>query len=72
MPFHYFRLIEEIRDACDVELDNDVIYMAPVFDEFVTQVILKKRGVGGEEDFEYDAVSHLVLYPSTIMFLVVM
>ena len=34
--------------------------MAPVFEEFVTEVIMKGRGVGGDSDFEYDAVSELL------------
>ena len=51
------RLIEEVRDACEVTLDNDTVYMASVFGEFIAQVILKSRDGSKGAKFEYDAVS---------------
>lgn len=57
MCVFFYRLIEEIKSASDVTLDNDMVYMAPVFEEFVTEVILRKRGGGQDSQFEYDAVS---------------
>ncbi len=56
------RLIEEVRDACDVSLDNDTVYMASVFGEFIAQVILKSRDGGKGAKFEYDSVSECYMY----------
>lgn len=37
------RLIEEVKDAFDIHLENAVLFMSPVFDEFLTEVVLAKR-----------------------------
>lgn len=33
------RLIEEVKDICDIHLENEAIFMAPVFSEFFTEVV---------------------------------
>ncbi len=60
------RLIEEVKDACDVSLDNDTVYMASVFGEFIAQVILKSRDGGKGAKFEYDSVSKCYMYMYTV------
>lgn len=37
------RLVEEVKDAFEIHLENSVLFMAPVFDEFLTAVVLAKR-----------------------------
>ncbi|XP_031621255.1 cytosolic 10-formyltetrahydrofolate dehydrogenase [Contarinia nasturtii] len=37
------RLVEEVKDAFDIHLEHSVVFMSPVFDEFLTAVILAKR-----------------------------
>lgn len=37
------RLIEEVKDAFDIHLENAALFMSPVFDEFLTEVVLAKR-----------------------------
>lgn len=37
------RLIEEVKDTCSVHLENEAIFMAPVFSEFITEVITALR-----------------------------
>lgn len=37
------RLIEEVKDAFEIHLENAVLFMSPVFDEFLTKVVLAKR-----------------------------
>ena len=54
LPF--FRLVEEVKEQCNVELVNDDVYMATAYDEFVRTVVLKGRGLGGKKEFTYDAV----------------
>lgn len=37
------RLIEEVKDTCAVHLENENIFMAPVFSEFIAEVITTLR-----------------------------
>lgn len=37
------RLIEEVKDTFDVHLENAVIFKSPVFNEFLSEVVLAKR-----------------------------
>lgn len=50
------RLIEETKDAFEIELQNEVLFMAPVFSEFVYAVVLATRNGSGsrEIDVQYD------------------
>lgn len=50
------RLVEELREKCNIELVNDDVYMASVFSDFAHTVILKSRGEGGTPEFTYDAI----------------
>jgi len=50
------RLIEEIKDNFGVSLQNIDVFMAPVFNEFVTTVILTARGNLAAKEIKYDAV----------------
>ncbi len=52
------RLVEEVRDRCDgVKLENEDVYMATTYDEFVTTVVLKSRGVSTKKPFTYKSVT---------------
>ncbi|EDW11968.2 uncharacterized protein Dmoj_GI12253, isoform A [Drosophila mojavensis] len=47
------RLVEEVKDAFDVPLENENVFMAPVFDEFFDQLVRNLRqgsgGAGGKQ-----------------------
>ncbi|XP_076256369.1 cytosolic 10-formyltetrahydrofolate dehydrogenase [Rhynchophorus ferrugineus] len=47
------RLVEEVKDVFKIELENDDVFLAPVFSEFVINVVLKSRGAGGNIEIEY-------------------
>ena len=47
-----------MRDAAEVDLETDDVYMNPTFEEFIRILVLKSRG-GGEASFEYHPVSEL-------------
>lgn len=53
------RLIEEVKDAFEIHLENAVLFMSPVFDEFLTKVVLAKRS--GSSDaaatVEYEGIT---------------
>ena len=50
------RLVEEVRDATEVDLETDDVYLNPTFEEFTRVMVLKSRG-GDEASFEYHPVS---------------
>ncbi|GLV36756.1 uncharacterized protein CBL_02409 [Carabus blaptoides fortunei] len=50
------RLVEEVKDAIKVELQNEDVFMAPTFSEFITIVIVKSRGADGPAEVEYRTV----------------
>ncbi|XP_060532750.1 cytosolic 10-formyltetrahydrofolate dehydrogenase isoform X2 [Cylas formicarius] len=50
------RLIEEVKDVFRTELENDDVFMAPTFSEFVSNVVEKSRGAGGNVDIDYRPV----------------
>ncbi|XP_013783953.1 cytosolic 10-formyltetrahydrofolate dehydrogenase-like [Limulus polyphemus] len=50
------RLVEEVKEKCKVELDNEDVYMATVFGEFVKTVVLKQRGESSGPTLVYDEV----------------
>lgn len=62
-----YRLVEEVKDQCNVDITNDDVYMATTYDEFVTAIVLKGRGLGGKKEFVYDAVS-VLQYTTSSMF----
>ena len=51
------RLVEEVKDSTEVELETDDVYMNSSFEEFSRQVILRSRG-GEDTSFEYHPVRH--------------
>lgn len=53
------RLIEEVKDAFEIHLENSIIFMSPVFSEFLTEVILAKRtGASGDlSKVEYKGIT---------------
>lgn len=50
------RLIEEVKDIADLELQNEDVYMNATFEEFYTIAILKKRGVSANKEVVYEGV----------------
>lgn len=50
------RLVEELKDTVDVSLQNTDVFMAPVFKEFATTVVLAARGNVTVKEIKYDAV----------------
>ncbi|KAL4711899.1 hypothetical protein ACJJTC_006068 [Scirpophaga incertulas] len=50
------RLIEEIKDLSELELQNEDVYMNTTFEDFYTIAILKTRGESGAKDVVYDGV----------------
>ena len=40
-----------------ISLENEDVYMATTFDEFVKKVVLMGRGFTGKKEFTYNAVS---------------
>ncbi|XP_044739233.1 cytosolic 10-formyltetrahydrofolate dehydrogenase [Chrysoperla carnea] len=51
------RLVEEVKDEVQVEIEKDVVFLATTFSEFCNAVILLKRSGGKvEEEIVYDAV----------------
>ncbi|XP_041971811.1 cytosolic 10-formyltetrahydrofolate dehydrogenase [Aricia agestis] len=50
------RLVEEIKDLANLELQNEDIYMNTTFLEFFTMAILKTRGGSGNAEVEYDGI----------------
>ncbi|XP_050454491.1 cytosolic 10-formyltetrahydrofolate dehydrogenase isoform X2 [Cataglyphis hispanica] len=50
------RLIEELKDNIGVSLQNTDVFMAPIFKEFATAVVLAARGNVAAKEIKYDAV----------------
>lgn len=38
------RLVEELREKCNIEMENEDVYMATIFDDFVKAAVLRSRG----------------------------
>lgn len=53
------RLIEEVKEAFEIHLENSAIFMAPVFSEFLTEVVIAARSgsVGSEFDVPYTGIT---------------
>lgn len=53
------RLIEEVKDAFEIHLENSAVFISPQFDEFLTQVILAKRSgsVDGTAKVDYIGIT---------------
>lgn len=50
------RLVEEIKELANIELQNEDIYMNTTFEEFYTVAILKARGAVGKKEVSYEGV----------------
>lgn len=52
------RLVEEVKELMKLEegLENEDVFMAPVFDEFCSRLIVKTRGGGAAKEVVYRAV----------------
>ncbi|KAK8387245.1 hypothetical protein O3P69_018098 [Scylla paramamosain] len=50
------RLVEETKEKAGVSLENEDVYMATTFKEFVQVMVLKMRGGDTKPVFEYDAI----------------
>ncbi|XP_075983493.1 cytosolic 10-formyltetrahydrofolate dehydrogenase [Anticarsia gemmatalis] len=50
------RLVEEIKDISNVELQNEDIYMNTTFEEFYNIAVLKSRGGNANKDVVYEGV----------------
>lgn len=49
------RLVEEVKEKCNIELKNEDVYMATTLEAFVQLTARKGRGLD-EEEFTYDAI----------------
>lgn len=50
------RLVEEVKEAFDVKLVNDDVYMNTVFEDFFMCVVRRGRGIEDKEPFTFTAV----------------
>lgn len=50
------RLVEEIKDLANIELQNEDIYMNTTFEEFFNMAVLKSRGGLGNKEIVYEGV----------------
>ncbi|XP_005090853.1 cytosolic 10-formyltetrahydrofolate dehydrogenase [Aplysia californica] len=50
------RLVEEIKETCDVKVVVEDVYMNTVFEDLVMCVIKRGRGIEDKEPFTFDAV----------------
>lgn len=51
------RLVEELKDNIGVSLQNTDVFMAPIFKELATTVVLVARGNLAAKEIKYDAVT---------------
>ncbi|KAK3932617.1 Cytosolic 10-formyltetrahydrofolate dehydrogenase [Frankliniella fusca] len=50
------RLVEEVRERFNLEMQNEDVFLATTFVEFSEAVVLKSRGGSASKEVEYDAV----------------
>ena len=62
------RLVEEIKEQCQIELENEDVYMATVFDEFIKATVLKSRGGGSSSKLEFTPVTVQVTAKRSVSF----
>lgn len=54
------RLVEEVKQKCpDIQLQNEDVYMATTFQDFIQMLVRKLRGEDQEEELLIDYVSVL-------------
>lgn len=61
------RLVEEVKDLNNLELQNEDVYMNTTFEEFSTAAVSKSRGGSGAKEIVYDGVE-LEINKMTIKF----
>lgn len=52
----FFRLVEEVKEVFNTELENEDVFLAPTFSEFCMHVVLKSRGGSSQIEIEYRPV----------------
>lgn len=58
-------MIEEIKQKCSaIELQNEDVYMAPKFGDFIQTVVRKYRGEDTKEELVVDYVSYFLKFNS--------
>lgn len=65
-----YRLVEEIKQKCaDVQLQNEDVYMATSFQEFIQMFVRRLRGEDQEEELSvnYVSINHGHVYKSTLI-----
>lgn len=62
------RLVEEVREMCGVDIENEDVYMATMFDDFVKTVVLKSRGFGSTPTLIFEPVTVKVNEKVTVSF----
>ncbi|KAK8742942.1 hypothetical protein OTU49_017400, partial [Cherax quadricarinatus] len=50
------RLVEETKEKAGVSLENEDVYMATTFQEFIQVMVMRMRGGDAKPVFEYDAI----------------
>lgn len=50
------RLVEEIKDIANLELQNEDVYMNTTFEDFYNMAVLKSRGGSGNKEMVYDGI----------------
>lgn len=50
------RLVEEIKDIANLELQNEDVYMNTTFEDFYNMAVLKSRGGSGNKEIVYDGI----------------
>jgi len=50
------RLVEEVKEATNVGMTNEDVFMATKFDDFVKSLVIISRGGGGKKELEFSAV----------------
>ena len=62
------RLVEEVREKCGVDIENEDVYMATLFDDFVKTVVLKSRGFGSTPTLVFEPVTVKINEKMTVSF----
>ena len=62
------RLVEEIKEQCQIELENEDVYMATAFDDFIKATVLKARGGNSAAKLEFTPVTVQVTAKRSVSF----
>lgn len=50
------RLVEEVKEIFNTELENEDVFLTPSFSEFCMNVVSKSRGGSAQAEVEYKAI----------------